>query len=208
MCHLPEHNFPPQCFIYSYSSVRRFLFCAFFGHSSFSTRMANKKRISTVVEMEASCWINSIMIPAIAFRSRCILHKREPSEIRWHRIVWKLFFINCIIFVIFTQRKKRETIHREKNGLLLCPIGGESRGRERKRRVLSWKSIESLPIITVETCTEKAENIVENLLFHRIDTQKRDDDEQKNFSPSHSSCPPLYCAALGEALITVYETII
>lgn len=48
------------------------------------------------------------------------------------------FFLLTALYLSFSHNgKKRETIHREKNGLLLCPIGGESRGRERKRRVLS-----------------------------------------------------------------------
>jgi hypothetical protein len=88
------------------------------------------KKISTAVEVEASCWINwiKILLPALSKLQFAIITLEKQSKIRWH--CSKLFFINCIKFVIFT----RKTIQRQHKKTVCfcspaCPIG---------ETVLSW----------------------------------------------------------------------
>lgn len=123
MCHFPAEALfcraVEKCFIYKLFS------CAFFLSFKFIFLSALEK-ISTAEEMEASCWINSIMI-FLQLSSTlvcCILHKRGREVERKHEIsplpvgMLETFFINCIKFVIFTHTKKIPRVESQRKNIL------------------------------------------------------------------------------------------
>lgn len=126
MCHFPAEALfcraVEKCFIYKLFS------CAFFLSFKFIFLSALEK-ISTAEEMEASCWINSIMI-FLQLSSTlvcCILHKRGREVERKHEIsplpvgMLETFLLTALnLSFSHTRKKSSSRVSTEKHFAIVC----------------------------------------------------------------------------------------
>lgn len=133
------------------------------------------EKISTVVEMEASCWINSIMIlfQCYLLRSFAVYYTRETDKVKYLRCrgMSENFFLLTALYLSFSHTKKNfpKFVPQEKtvcNCLPLRPIW---------LIVLSWKyyAITSFYYRRDQQHKTTQEKIVQYLLSRRKDTEKR-----------------------------------